>query len=495
MFLHSLFKSLPFPEFSPSCNRRRRMSRTNVISAVECLEDRRMLTMLTVDVNDPAADDPGDNLYAQIQEAVDAAEEGDRIRVKTGVYDPFIVDTDKLTIRAAGNNASPVIDATGIANGIEVTANGISIRGFTVINADQSGFLVTGDSNTFTNNIAIGNVQDGFTFVDSDNNRLTGNTAETNGENGFLLSGDENTLIHNTAVGNGEVGFFVQSGTVFVISTPEEVSNGTTLIRNTAIGNGIDGFEVNGGLKRNPETGNLETFAAVDTRLIHNQASDNSGVGFDLSRLEGATLIGNQSDGNGENGFTIGLTFNSTIVANTATGNGGARAGDGFQIRESNGNFLTANTAEGNTKDGIRLWGSSNNTLLGNRAEGNGGDGFQLEPFAFFTFVFLPSENNTLIGNVAHNNEGAGFRLSGSSNNSLLFNRATDNASDGFRLEGLEIFLGPSVNSNENLLFGNTARDNDGFGFSEAVLDEVFSSPNLYLFNTSKSNALGDFDF
>ena len=53
---------------------------------VESLETRAMLTTLTVDIGDPTADAPGDNLYAEIQEAVDAAAPGDKIRVHEGTY-------------------------------------------------------------------------------------------------------------------------------------------------------------------------------------------------------------------------------------------------------------------------------------------------------------------------------------------------------------------------------------------------------------------------
>lgn len=472
MMLQTLLHSRLFSKSPRSSHRRLRTSRNRYSPRVESLEDRRLLATLTVDIGDPSANDPGDNLYAQIYEAVAAAEEGDLIKVQAGTYEPFVVDTNNLTIRAANSGASPVIDATGIANGIEVNANDVSIRGLTVINADQNGFRVTGDSNTFTKNIA-----------------------ENNGNIGFLFQagGDGNTLIRNTAVENGGAGFVVRPGigNGFAAATPEEVSNGTTLIRNTAVGNGGDGFEVGGGALFIPETSEFELFAAADTTLSHNQALGNSGDGFELSRLEGARFVGNLSDDNGANGFFVLQMFDSAMVANKATGNGG----EGFQVKESNDNVLTANTAEGNTRAGIRLWGSSHNTLLRNRAEGNAGNGFQLEKQRFLRPA-VPADQNTLLGNVAIHNGGAGFFLSGSSNNALLFNRATENAGDGFRVEGIPpFFFIPGFNSNDNFLFGNTARDNGGFGFSEDAVDDVFSSPSFYLFNDAKDNALGDFDF
>ena len=58
--LRKLFRS---PSKTRPSNRRRRLR-------VEAMEDRRLFAVLTVDANDPSAADPGDNLYAEIQEAV-----------------------------------------------------------------------------------------------------------------------------------------------------------------------------------------------------------------------------------------------------------------------------------------------------------------------------------------------------------------------------------------------------------------------------------------
>ena len=105
---------------STPCGRRPRL-------AFEPLEQRTLLTTLTVDIGDPTANDPEDNLYAQISEAVAAASEGDKIKVHAGTYDPFVVNTDNLTIREANANSNPVVDGDlnlGDENCIEVNANG-----------------------------------------------------------------------------------------------------------------------------------------------------------------------------------------------------------------------------------------------------------------------------------------------------------------------------------------------------------------------------------
>src|SRR5436190_16787292 len=51
--------------------------------SVTRLEGRDVPAVLVVDSNNPAANAPGDNLYAQIQEAVDAAAPGDHIKVSS----------------------------------------------------------------------------------------------------------------------------------------------------------------------------------------------------------------------------------------------------------------------------------------------------------------------------------------------------------------------------------------------------------------------------
>lgn len=511
--------------FNGSRRRKGTVSRSKFASRVERLEDRRLLATLTVDVGDPAANDPGDLLFAQIHEAVAAANEGDKIYVKAGIYEPFVADKDRLVIRAASNSASPVVDATGFENGIEVPASDVAIKGFTVINAEQNGFLVTGDSNVFRDNAALDNGLHGLLFIDSDDNRLSGNLAERNGANGFffLLDSDNNTLIGNSATGNGSAGFRVRAGNS--PDTLEAVSDGTTLIRNTASGN-TTGFAIAGGFSIPDPSSPFERafFPALQTRLTDNVSEGNWSSGFDIQIVSGASFIGNLAEGNLASGFSVLDTSDSLLFANSAIDNGqirpgdGSAIGDGFSIRESNNNRLTANVATGSFDVGIRMRGSSDNRLVGNRAESNQGDGIRLEVLAIAglvpsgTFppargvlsIFSPSVNNTLIGNVGKDNGGSGFRLMGSSGNDLFFNLATGNAEDGFKLEGLEVFaltspflvnsgeLLDSFDSENNTVVGNLALGNGGFGFSQSAIDEVLT--NRFVFNRASGNAEGNFD-
>ena len=163
------------------------------------------MTTLTVDIGDPTANVPGDNLYAQISEAVAAASPGDKIKVHAGTYNPFVVNTDNLTIREARRNSNPVVDGNlnpGDENGVEVHASGVTIKGLAVQNASGNffagtgnGFLVTGDNNTLMGNTASDNRVFGFFLNDSDVNTLTGNSASDNGRSGFRGGGSDGACV------------------------------------------------------------------------------------------------------------------------------------------------------------------------------------------------------------------------------------------------------------------------------------------------------------
>jgi nitrous oxidase accessory protein NosD len=104
-----------------------------------------------------------------ISAAVTAAAPGDTIQVAPGTYKEDVVITKSIALIATGS--SPVIDATGLANGIFVNGMasapnagvvGVVISGFTIRNAKFEGILVANASDVslvgnkvFNNNKAL----------------------------------------------------------------------------------------------------------------------------------------------------------------------------------------------------------------------------------------------------------------------------------------------------------------------------------------------------
>jgi len=424
---------------------------------LESLESRMLLATLTVNNANPVAcATPGDNLYCEFQEAVDAAKPGDTIRAHTGRYLPFTIKTDNLTIRPALGSSKPVIDGSlnlGNENGVEVLADGVTIIGLTSVNAsgDNSyggdGFRIEGDNNRFFRNIATNNAFSGFQIYYGDLNTLEHNEASGNGVGFGGWRSNNNVLRHNSATSNNQGGGF---GFLFAGGV-----TGNLLTHNSADNHSRSGFEFNSVRSR----GDMPT---SDNTLTKNIARNNGEAGFRLWQADENTLTKNIAENNGDNGFKILDGSHNRLVGNTATSSDHgfyleAVPADGDVTEE---NLLTGNQASNNNV-GFLLSNAAANTLKRNRSSQNSGSGFELTAGA---------NNNILILNKANSNGGDGFSLSNNNNNILTRNKAINNY-NGYQFD----------NSDQNRVSRNAAsrNRNDGYSLSE-------SDGNLFTFNTAK---------
>ncbi|MGH9613445.1 MAG: right-handed parallel beta-helix repeat-containing protein, partial [Bryobacteraceae bacterium] len=103
--------------------------------------------------------------YTTIGAAMTAAAAGDTINVGPGQYTEDVVVSKPLTLAGSGTNAT-IINAKGLANGIYVNGldngglSGVTVAGFTVMNANFEGILLTDTSySLIANNRVVNNNQ------------------------------------------------------------------------------------------------------------------------------------------------------------------------------------------------------------------------------------------------------------------------------------------------------------------------------------------------
>ena len=416
--------------------------------------------------------------FTSIQDAVDAAGQGDLIRVCPGEYHESVIVDQRLTLAADDRDALDALDCfdpavaaldptqhvivdpadTGFTEAFMLKANEI----------DLSGFVVQGAS------VGI-DASDSFSGYRVHHNLIRQNTlfGMDFGSEGTLQS----RVDHNCFRGDG-----LQTSSYGLVSELDDDSlwkpsdgperdewNARDLI-NARIGHNST-FRNIGGLEAvGPGHHDQVTFENNVSRedvlsiLIQNSNPDGSKiVDNELSPIRFGIGVGGANDGleitgNVVDRGEIGIIFfaptgfldqftepttAATLSGNTVTNQRGIQAivVSPGRLQES---YLLNNTATGNAVNGIVLQaGNPDNELSGNTAERNGRNGILLNG----------ADNNELSGNAANDNAFDGIQLvSGANNNRLLGNTAERNSRNGINAQGTNV---------GNLFEANTMFDND----------------------------------
>ncbi|MCK4613320.1 MAG: right-handed parallel beta-helix repeat-containing protein, partial [Thermoplasmata archaeon] len=152
-------------------------------------------------------DDDGSGNYTKIQDAIDAAEDGDTIRVFDGTYYENVVVNK--TVNLIGNgSANTTIDGGGSGTVVKITADRVNISGFMVTGSGSSsnnaGIIIESSNNTVMNNTCSNSGAHGIYLKISCSNTISNNTFNHNNESGIYLYRDSNnnTFTNNTVSGN-----------------------------------------------------------------------------------------------------------------------------------------------------------------------------------------------------------------------------------------------------------------------------------------------------
>jgi parallel beta-helix repeat protein len=421
--------------------------------------------------------------YHTIQDAVDAANEGDVIKAAAGTYTGVSVRSGStqvvyinksITIQGGytltdWSTAYPItqpttLDAQGsgrviyITGDISPTLAGLRITGGNAVGLD--GTVNLGGSA----HDAGGGVYAVTATVTLSNNTILSNTAATGG--GLYLYGSRSIMSGNIISAN--LAKLYDGGGLYMENSTADL-NGNILSNNTASGGHGGGLYVSASsisFGRNTLSGNLARYSGGGVYLLGSDAAVSGNdftaniaggyggglyVGSSSATLNANTLSANTAGGSGgglylDYSANAGLAGN-TILSNTANGSVSADGGGGIWVQDSNNITLDANVILSNTASlncgGLSL-NSGSATLNGNTIAANtaGGYGGGLCVAAGAAVV-----NTTSISGNTAAGLGGGWYVDGSniilSRTSVLSNTASDGG--GLYLYGSDATLANSV--------------------------------------------------
>ena len=149
--------------------------------------------------------------YTKIQDAIDNASDKDTVFVyndSSPYFENLIVNK---TIYLVGEDMnSTVIDGKKISSVVNITANEVTVFGFTIQNSgnnifDHAGIMIYSNHNKIIGNIICYN-EDGIFIRDSEFNTIFFNIIKWNEHNGILVEGSNITIYENNIYSNNYFG-------------------------------------------------------------------------------------------------------------------------------------------------------------------------------------------------------------------------------------------------------------------------------------------------
>ena len=347
--------------------------------------------------------------YTTIQQAVAAAEAGDKILVCPGQYFGTVpVSTPDLRIEAQGAPGEVVLRGANVEGELGIVVlntNGVVVQGFAVENFGRAQIRIQGGSgNTVRKNVTSGAAfNDGIQVTSSSANLVEQNTSFGNQEDGIYVGvitdipfapTFDNLVRHNETFENRQHGINL-SGT----------GSGNVIFGNRVRDN------VNRGINNvQASNGNIIEQNHVSENGIPLPPGLGPGIGIFVNTSTGVTVRDNKVEGNGGSGITLTGSANNLVTNNLSDSN----LAGGLTLNGSTGNLVEKNMLVGNTQDGVRLNNSATNTVQANHIRQNGRDGIRAEANTRDNTF----EQNVIAESVEHDahDESAGAGTAGTAN-------------------------------------------------------------------------------
>ena len=383
-------------------------------------------------------DDNGGQDYTSIQDAIDAASSGDTISVYSGTYYENIAINKTINLMGEAREIT-IIDGRGIRDTIQISADGVSVSGFTIQNGgndefyqdNNAGIKVLSSNTTISDNVIRNNEFYGIAFGSFSNNSAFDNIIENNSWDGIYISdSDRNKIYDNTISNNNRSGIQLSYSSNLTIKDNTFISNGILMEWATFI------YDWNTHtIENNTVNGRYIRYYKNEDGVI---VPDNTGQ-IILTNCSNFTI---QNLNLTDYGVTLGFSSYNKVIANTISTDS-----YGIYMWSSSYNNFSKNTI---IECGIHLWGSSdNNTFSGNNISNGGLTVFKISNSDYNNLddnvissgknsvsfgLYIDKCHKTVISRNAVSSTGRGIQIFRSNNVTIINNEISDNNGTGLHL-------------------------------------------------------------
>jgi parallel beta-helix repeat protein len=307
-------------------------------------------------------DDDGPADFHTIQEAINAASDGDTILVRSGIYNENVIVNKSVSL-SGEDKSNTVVSGGSAGNVFSLVTSNVSISGFT-IRTSTTGYAA----------ISI----DGTTPFYSRDNIISGNQFFCSGDCFFLFQASGNIIQNNTITGGTSWGH----GIYMELSTNNTImgnnlfscysgicldfSSNNNLFKNNHIVQSTHSFgTVNNYLGLSQYINDVDSSNTVDGKPIYYLVSKSnltipSDAGCVILVNCTHMIVQNLSLTRAHSAVLLAYTNNSTIINNNIANNA-----MGIELQHSDNNLLSRNNISSNI-NGIFISSSSSNIIMEN---------------------------------------------------------------------------------------------------------------------------------
>ncbi len=305
-------------------------------------------------------DDDGAADFSTIQEAVNAASDGDTIHVHAGTYYENVTVTKSITLKGE-SSSNTIIDGGGGTSLVVYVNNvdNVEITGFKIQNGYDGVYIYNSSLVTVSGNIITNNSFRGIILSCSSSNTISENMLTNNNDGIELYKSSQITVSENT-VTNSRFGIGISR------------SNSNTISGNT-LTNSEDGLyiwnvsytTVSGNIIENSANNGISLTISSNCNFYGNTITNSAYRGIILGNSSNCDVSGNVITNSTVQGILLTVSSSSTVSENTLTDNSGA-----IQLYKSSHITASGNTITSN-KIGFGVSNSSDNSFYHNNIINN----------------------------------------------------------------------------------------------------------------------------